>query len=93
MKVTRHLRIHGQVQGVFFRESMRQQANQLGVTGWARNRADGTVEAVVQGEAPSVEKLIEWSRRGPGRAQVDRVIIEAVDDNSTYTSFEIRASL
>ena len=72
---------------------MRQQANQLGVAGWARNRSDGTVEAVVQGEASSVEKLIEWSRRGPGRAQVDRVTIEAVDDNSSYTSFEIRASL
>ena len=47
MKITRRIRISGQVQGVFFRESMRQQANQLGITGWVRNRNDGTVEAVV----------------------------------------------
>jgi len=93
MKITRHLFIHGQVQGVFFRESMRQQANQLGITGWARNRSDGTVEAVIQGETSSVEKLIEWSRRGPGRAQVDHVTIEAVDDDSNYTSFDIRPSV
>ena len=93
MKTTRHIRIYGQVQGVFFRESMRQQANQLGITGWARNRSDGTVEAVIQGNASSVDKLIEWSRRGPGRAQVDRVTIEPVDDGVDYASFDIKPSV
>jgi acylphosphatase len=92
MKITRRIRISGQVQGVFFRESMRQQANQLGITGWVRNRNDGTVEAVVQGDAPSVEQLIEWSRRGPGRAQVERVTIEPVEDGIDYASFDIKPS-
>lgn len=72
---TLHLRIHGRVQGVWFRESMRVEAERLGVTGWVRNKPDGTVEAVVQGEDTATDALIEWAHRGPPQAQVDRVEI------------------
>ncbi len=72
---TLHLRIHGRVQGVWFRESMRVEAERLGVTGWVRNKLDGTVEAVVQGEDTATDALIEWAHRGPPQAQVDRVEI------------------
>ena len=70
---THRLRIHGRVQGVWFRESMRVEAERLNLTGWVRNTPDGTVEAVIQGPAEAVEALIEWARTGPPLARVDRV--------------------
>jgi acylphosphatase len=73
--VTRRLHVHGAVQGVWYRESMRQQAEQLGVTGWVRNRLDGSVEAMVQGAPDDVETMIAWAKRGPERAQVANVIV------------------
>lgn len=83
---TKHLLVHGRVQGVFYRESMRQRALRLGVTGWVRNRIDGSVEAVVQGEASAVAEMIEWARRGPSEANVTTVQI--ADGSGTYSSFE-----
>ena len=74
--ITRRLVISGRVQGVYFRDSMRQQARQLGVTGWVRNRADGTVEAMVHGKPDSVEKMIKWAHHGPDTAKVIGVQIE-----------------
>ncbi|WP_324780648.1 acylphosphatase [Thiobacillus sedimenti] len=76
---THHLRIHGRVQGVWFREAMRQEAERLGVAGWVRNTPDGKVEAVVQGPAEAVAALIEWAHRGPPLARVDRVEIGAAE--------------
>ena len=73
--VTRQLHIHGAVQGVWYRESMRREAEQLGVTGWVRNRHDGTVEALVQGTPENVAAMIAWAKRGPERAQVTNVIV------------------
>lgn len=67
---------------------MRQRANQLGVTGWVRNCADGSVEAVVQGDALAVDKLIEWAQRGPEAARVDKVDIDLVDNSIHYTTFD-----
>jgi len=75
MKITRNLRVFGQVQGVYYRESLRQQAEMSGVTGWVRNRRDGSVEAMLQGETMAVEAVIAWCRRGPDRARVERVDI------------------
>jgi acylphosphatase len=72
-RATRRLTIQGLVQGVWFRESMRQEAARLGVTGWVRNRLDGSVEAIVQGTAEAVAEITLWARHGPEQARVDRV--------------------
>lgn len=63
--ITRHLLIHGRVQGVWYRESLRQEADRQGVTGWVRNLRDGSVEAVVQGEQDRIAALLAWARVGP----------------------------
>ena len=76
--IRRRVIVHGQVQGVFFRDSLRRLADQRGVAGSATNRADGTVEAVFEGEPEAVEALVELSRRGPSRARVERV--EVLDE-------------
>ena len=86
---TRLLRIHGRVQGVGYRESMRQEANRLHLDGWVRNRADGTVEALVHGKQESVELLIEWARQGPRFAKVEWVDVSATE-TSVETGFAIR---
>ena len=88
--VTRHLRITGRVQGVGFRMFMTREALAAGVTGWVRNRRDGSVEAMLAGEEIAVIKLISWARRGPPRAQVERVNI-AVGEGE-FEGFEQRAS-
>lgn len=67
---------------------MRRRANQLGVTGWVRNLADGSVEAVVQGDASAVEQMIEWAHHGPESARVDKVDIESVGDNVHFSTFD-----
>ena len=85
MKITRHLLAYGRVQGVFFRESMCREAARLGVTGWVRNRHDGALEALLQGEAEQVEGLIAWARRGPQRACVER--LEISDGSGEYAEF------
>lgn len=84
---TLYLVIYGRVQGVSYRDSMRRQAQNLGVNGWVRNRPDGAVEAVVQGAPGDVELIINWSKRGPQMAEVVRVDVEPAD--GSYSSFEI----
>lgn len=69
-RVARRLVIRGRVQGVWFRESMRQAAEMHGAAGWVRNRLDGTVEAWVEGPAAAVEAMVRWAHRGPERAEV-----------------------
>jgi len=82
---THHLRIHGRVQGVWFRESMRVEAERLNVAGWVRNMHDGGVEAVIQGPSGAVEALIKWARTGPPLARVDRV--EIGEAQGQYSGF------
>ena len=65
--------VHGHVQGVFFRDSTRRLAEREGVAGWVRNRADGAVEAVFEGEPETVARLVRFAREGPRGAQVERV--------------------
>lgn len=72
----RRVVVHGRVQGVWFRESARQQAERLGVAGWVRNRPDGAVEAELEGDGEDVEVLVSWFRLGPADARVDSVEVE-----------------
>lgn len=79
--------VRGRVQGVFFRDTMRREAQRLGVSGWVRNRSDGAVEAAVQGEPAAVDAIVRWAHRGPEFAHVERVEIEPHE--GSYTVFEI----
>ena len=76
-----HVRAHGRVQGVFFRDSVRREADRRGVAGWARNCSDWTVEAVFEGDAGAVAALVEVCRAGPGHSDVSRLDVsdEAVE--------------
>ncbi len=85
--MTLHLAIHGRVQGVFFRDSMRREAQKLGVAGWVRNCTDGSVEAVVQGAPAAVDAIVLWAHRGPPRAEVSRVITAPAE--GTFSGFEV----
>jgi len=79
MKVCRYCRVTGRVQGVFFRASTRQQASAMGVTGWARNCSDGSVEVLCCGEDTAVAKLVAWLSHGPAAARVSNVSCETRD--------------
>ena len=72
-RVRKRVAVHGRVQDVFFRDTTRRMAQSRGVTGWVRNREDGAVEAAFEGEADAVEALVEFARRGPRGAAVERV--------------------
>jgi len=91
MKTTRQLRISGRVQGVGYRDALRRQALACGLAGWVRNRRDGSVEAVLQGDARSVEDVIAWARRGPPAARVDRLDAQPAQGESgrAYAGFEV----
>jgi len=87
--VARRVVVHGRVQGVFFRDSTRRRAASRGVTGWVRNRPDGTVEALFEGEPEAVDALVAFVREGPRGAVVDRVeVAEAAAEG--LAGFEVR---
>ena len=71
--VAKRVVVHGSVQGVFFRDSMRRRAESRGVSGWARNCADGTVEALFEGDPDAVDSMVAFAREGPRAAQVEHV--------------------
>ena len=87
---TLRLVIHGRVQGVWFRESMKQQAEQLGIHGWVMNRADGCVEAVIQGNENAIAAMLAWVHSGPPLAQVTQV--EQTVAIGEFTVFQKRPS-
>lgn len=93
MKVAKLLRIRGKVQGVFFRESMRKEAERLGVVGWVRNRHDSSVEAWIQGDPAAVEELEEWAEEGPPHAEVNMVTHEEQRPDPELKRFERRETL
>jgi acylphosphatase len=70
--------VTGRVQGVWFRDSCRDQARRESVSGFARNRADGTVEVELEGAEPAVERMTAWCRVGPPRARVDSISVERI---------------
>ncbi len=75
----RLLRIHGRVQGVGYRNALLAEALRLGLDGWVRNRADGTVEALAHGPAPALDALVAWARRGPPAARVSGMGVTPAD--------------
>lgn len=81
--------IEGRVQGVFFRASARDQAQALSLTGYARNRADGSVEVVACGGAAELEALEQWLRRGPPSAEVERIRVETIPARP-FDGFDVR---
>jgi acylphosphatase len=75
-RVRRRVVARGRVQGVWFRESARRRADELGIAGWIRNRADGAVEAELEGPPEDVAVLTDWFRHGPAGARVERLEVE-----------------
>jgi acylphosphatase len=87
--IRRRVVVHGQVQGVFFRDSTRRLAQQHGVAGWVTNRWDGTVEAVFEGEEDAVERLVAFCGEGPRGAQVESVEV-AEEEPEGLQGFQVR---
>jgi len=77
MKQPLHLRIAGRVQGVGYRAALQIAAQANAISGWVRNRMDGTVEAVLQGDSAGIESVLAWARRGPPFARVTDLTVEA----------------
>jgi acylphosphatase len=91
MAITRHLIATGRVQGVGFRQYMMHAARELDITGWVRNRADGSVEAVIAGAPAAIERMIERAQRGPAQAAVTE--LRVTDAEGTFERFELRATV
>jgi acylphosphatase len=81
--------IRGRVQGVAYRIETQWAAERIGVRGWVRNRADGSVEAVFEGERPNVEAMLAWCRRGPAPARVTAVDVSWEDYSGEVAGFRI----
>jgi len=86
--VRRRVVVHGRVQGVFFRDSLRERAQSRGVAGWVRNRPDGSVEAALEGEPDAVEGVLAFMRAGPRGAEVERVDV-AEEQPEGLTGFDV----
>ena len=87
--IARRVVAHGRVQGVFFRDSTRREAEAAGVAGWARNRPDGTVEALFEGDEDAVRRMVEFVRGGPGHAVVDDLEVHD-EDPQGLQGFDVR---
>ncbi|PKN20976.1 MAG: acylphosphatase [Deltaproteobacteria bacterium HGW-Deltaproteobacteria-6] len=85
-----HVTISGRVQGVFFRAETERTAESLNLTGWVRNRSDGSVEAVFEGEDKAVYQMVVWCHSGPRFARVDDVIIEDEPYTGKFQNFRVR---
>jgi acylphosphatase len=88
-RVARRVVVHGAVQGVFFRDSTRQRARSRGVAGWVRNRPDGSVEALFEGDPDAVEALVAAAREAARAARVERVDVESAAPED-LDGFEVR---
>ena len=88
-KARARVTVRGRVQGVFFRYSTREMAHRLQVFGWVKNRWDGSVEAVFEGEKEGVERMIEWCHEGPVGAHVQRVDIQGEEYLGEFDEFSI----
>ena len=91
--IARRLVVRGRVQGVGFRHATGVAAASFGVAGWVRNRQDGSVEALVQGEPDAVERMIAWCRRGPPSARVTSVDVADEPVDPVHEGFALRPTL
>jgi acylphosphatase len=85
-----HVLVSGKVQGVFFRSSTKDKAEELGLSGWVRNLSDGRVEAVFEGEKEDVDTMVEWCRKGPEHARVTGVEIIREEYQGEFRGFFLR---
>jgi acylphosphatase len=85
-----HVRVSGQVQGVFFRDSTREKAEELGLAGWVRNLPDGQVEAVFEGPSQEVREMVRWCEEGPRHASVENVDTDFEGAGGDLEGFEVR---
>lgn len=90
MKKTLHVIVEGLVQGVFFRKFVKENADLLSITGFARNLNDGGVEVTCQGSEPALKKLLEKISIGPKLSRVEKVISREIETTEKFRSFEIR---
>jgi acylphosphatase len=81
--------VRGRVQGVFFRASTQREARRLGLSGWVRNRLDGSVEILTEGEEVAIRELCSWAQKGPGAARVERVDTRWRSFSGEYPDFRI----
>jgi acylphosphatase len=84
-----HLVVRGRVQGVFYRASAQREARQLGLTGWVKNRQDGSVEIVAEGEEDQVKDFLSWAQQGPTTARVDHVDTKWRSYTGEFSDFRI----
>ena len=84
-----HLRVYGRVQGVFYRASTRDKANELGLCGWIRNRRDGSVEIEVEGDEDAIRSLEAWCHRGPGSARVESLEVSEIPVTGKENDFDV----
>lgn len=89
-KARAQILVSGLVQMVFFRSYTRQKAQDLGLTGWVKNLADGRVEALFEGDRETIEKMIEWAKKGPPSAQVDGCEVNWQEYKGEFEDFEIQ---
>lgn len=88
-KIRAHAIITGRVQGVFFRLETKYAAQGFGVTGWVRNKMDGSVEAVFEGEEADVKDALAWCQTGPPRARVNKVDVTRQDYTGEFETFDV----
>jgi acylphosphatase len=89
MSARKRVVVHGDVQGVFFRDATQREASSRGVAGWVTNRSDGTVEAVFEGDPDAVEGMVAFAREGSSQAEVERVDVED-EEPEGLSGFEVR---
>lgn len=85
-----HVFVSGKVQGVYYRATTREEAQERGVEGWVKNLEDGRVEAVFEGESDDVEDMVEWCHEGSSAARVDDIEVQWEDATGKFDGFGIR---
>ncbi len=88
--MNQQIKVIGKVQGVFFRKSTQDKARELGIKGWVKNEADGTVLTEIEGNDEQVRQMLDWLKIGPGRAKVEKLEVVEKGKDKGHNSFEIR---